>query len=110
MRGQEEQEESIIEVGVSDLRKLIMYLELTRRNYISLFKQLIMNNAELLGKINIKMLKIIMAKELKIEEQLKAFDIELGPDSIEEYFLDGFCFEKKSRCYFPFICNYLSSI
>ena len=74
-----------------------MYFELTRRNYISLFKRLIMNNTDLLGKINIKMLKIIMAKELKIEEILKQVDLELGPDAIEQHFIDSFCFEKISR-------------
>lgn len=72
-----------MEIGTRDLKKLIMYFELTRRNYISLFKRLIMNNTDLLGKINIKMLKIIMAKELKIEEILKQVDLELGPDAIE---------------------------
>lgn len=73
-----------------------MYFELTRRNYISLFKKLIMNNTDLLEKLNIKMLQIIIAKELKIEEILKSVDMELGSEVIDQYFLDSFCYEKKS--------------
>lgn len=77
-----------------------MYFELTRRNYISLFKKLIMNNTELLEKLNIKMLQIIIAKELKIEEILNSVDMEMGSEVIEKYFLDSFCYEKKSRIEF----------
>lgn len=98
---EEEQEpgsgEEVIEPSVEDLYKLIMYFELTRRNYISLFKKLIMNNTELLEKLNIKMLQIIIAKELKIEEILNSVDMEMGSEVIEKYFLDSFCYEKKSR-------------
>lgn len=73
-----------------------MYLELTRRNYISLLKKLIMGNTDLLSQVNVRMLKIIMAKELRIEETLKSIDQEMGPDAIEQHFLDGFTFDKKT--------------
>lgn len=73
-----------------------MYLELTRRNYISLLKKLIMGNTDLLSQVNVRMLKIIMAKELRIEETLKSIDQEMGPDAIEQHFLDSFTFDKKT--------------
>ena len=80
-----------------ELKKLIMFFELTRRNYINLFKTLISSNGELMGKVNFNMLKIIMAKELKIEEYLQSIDIDISTEAIDQYFLEPFCYEKKSN-------------
>lgn len=94
--GEEEgEEESVYEPDEYILKRLISFFELTRRDYINLFQKLIYKQPDLLDKINLKMLQIIMAKEFKIEEILKEIDYDLSGNSIEEYFLDPYAYNKR---------------
>ncbi len=84
-----------------EMKGLIMFFELTRRGYINLLSNLFDNNMDIFNKIDSKMLQIIMAKEARIEAVLQEIDKSLRDEYVETYFLDKFCFEKRSRIALP---------
>ena len=98
--GDYEEEDSRRDPSSQDMKKLIMFFELTRRGYINLLSNFLDNNLDIFNKIDSKMLQIIMAKEARIEESLQEIDRSLREDFVESYFLDKFCYEKRSSIRF----------
>lgn len=97
--GMEEQEDiDHLDLDEYSLKKFITYFELTRRDYINLFKKVLDNQPDMLEKLSPKLLQIIMAKENKVAEFLGEIDEEMGGErTITEYFLDPYAFEKRSK-------------